>query len=130
MLKPTILVASLNRDQSKTICDCLKNAGYQVLVTDQGRNALEMVRSSKPDLVLVDWKLPDLSGLAVTRTIRAEEDLSALPIILRSAEMNEVDIEIGLDAGADMCLKEPLHPAEFMARIRAVLRRSNGQKIR
>ena len=130
MLKTTILVASPKKDQSKTMCDCLKKAGYQVLVTDQGCNALEMIHSNKPDLVLVDWKLPDLSGLAVTRSIRAEADISATPIILCSAEMDELDIEIGLDAGADMCLKEPLHPAEFMARIRAVLRRCNGQKIR
>lgn len=108
------------------ICDCLESAGYRVLATDLGRSALEMIRTRRPDLALVDWKLADLSGLAVTRTIRAEESFSKLPIILRSAEMNELDVEMGLDAGADMCLKEPLHPAEFIARVRAVLRRCYG----
>lgn len=123
MPNETILVVSSMEHQSRLICDCLQHAGYQVLLDDLGERALGTILERSPDLALVDWKLPDLSGLALIRMIRSDELASKLPIILTGAGMREEDLILGLDAGADICLKEPFHSEIIIARVRALLRR-------
>jgi len=121
--RQTILVVSPKSDQTRMICQSLERAGYLVLVTEQGHEALELLHEFSPDLALFDWKLPDLNSLALIRTIRSEEWLANLPIILRGTEMKEDDFILGLEAGADLCLKEPFQAEVFVARVRALLRR-------
>ncbi len=123
MLEQTILVASPNSNQSKLICDCLKKAGYHVVVSDLGQGVLEIIRNQRPDLALLDWKLPDNSILAVIRMIRSDKTLPDLPIILRGSDMKEEDFMMGLEAGADLCLKGPFRSNIFLARVRALIRR-------
>jgi DNA-binding response OmpR family regulator len=123
MLGQIVLVVNSNNDQAKRIRECLQKAGFQVITASLGQSALEIVRSRRPDVMLLDWKLPDLSGLAVIRKIRSDEITFGLPIILTGVDMREEDLMIGLEAGADLCLKEPFHPDVFIARVRALLRR-------
>jgi DNA-binding response OmpR family regulator len=123
MGRSTIMIVSADGNQSRVMVDCLKNAGYGAQIASQGKSALEMIRSDRPLLIILDWRLPDLSGLAILRTIRAEAQTAKLPIILMSREMKEEDILIGLEAGADICLAETFHPKVFVARVRSLLRR-------
>lgn len=126
MFRQTILVVSPDHDHSRRLRECLEKAGYRVLVVGLGLSALEMIQNRAPDLVLFDWKLPDLNSLAVIRQIRAGESTMQLPIILKGIEMVEEDLILGLEAGADLCLKEPFHPEVLIARVRALLRRSRA----
>jgi two-component system phosphate regulon response regulator PhoB len=82
MVNQTILVASQNQPQAKMIGESLTNAGYQVLAVEQGQSALFAIQHQKPDLVILDRKLPDLSAFALTRMIRSNLEGKDLPIIL------------------------------------------------
>jgi two-component system phosphate regulon response regulator PhoB len=103
--------------------DCFERAGYQVLIANLGYTALATIHDKKPDLMLLDWKLPDLSGLAMIRSIRSDKQIANLLIVLEGMDMKEEDVMLGLEVGADLCLKEPFHPKVIVARIRALLRR-------
>lgn len=123
MFKQTILVVSPNTDQSNLICASLEKAGYRVVVTSLGHSALGKIHNLRPDLVFLDWRLPDLSGLALIRSIRSDEWAADLPVIVHGLDMCEEDLMMSLEAGADVCLREPFHPEVFVARVRALLRR-------
>jgi two-component system alkaline phosphatase synthesis response regulator PhoP len=103
--------------------DYLENAGYGVLATGDGRTALAIARSEKPDLVVLDLNLPGMDGLDVCRQLRRESDV---PIIMLTARIEETDRLIGLEIGADDYITKPFSPRELVARVRAVLRRSSG----
>jgi two-component system phosphate regulon response regulator PhoB len=123
MLKQTILVVSPNGGQSNMICESLEKTGYRVVVTGLGQSTVDMIHQLMPDLVLLEWRLPDLSSLALIRRIRADEWAADLPIIIHGMDMGDEDFLMGLEAGADFCLREPFHPEVFIARVRALLRR-------
>jgi DNA-binding response OmpR family regulator len=123
MLKQNVLVVSPNGDQSSMICESLEKAGYRVVVAGLGQSAVDMIHQLMPDLVFLEWRLPDLSSLALIRRIRADEWAANLPIIIHGVDMGDEDFLIGLEAGADFCLREPFHPGVFIARVRALLRR-------
>lgn len=95
--------------------------GYEVLVAEDGAQALSMAQSEAPDLVILDLMLPKLDGYEVARRIR---EFSSVPIIMLTARSGEVDIVRGFDAGADDYLTKPFSVNELMVRVRAVLRRS------
>ena len=86
--------------------------------------ALAMVRDERPDLVVLDWMLPSISGLEVCRSIRRNKDFKQLPIIMLTARAEEEDRIRGLDSGADDYVTKPFSPSELVARVRALLRRS------
>jgi DNA-binding response OmpR family regulator len=98
----------------------LQKDGYDVLVAYDGREALDIARQKKPDLVVLDLMLPVIDGLDVCRILRAE---SKVPIIMLTARTTESDKLLGLDLGADDYVTKPFSPRELLARIRAVLRR-------
>lgn len=98
----------------------LEGSGYETLAARDGKSAVDLAASQKPDLVLLDIGLPVLDGFEVCRRIR---EFSASPIIMLTAKAGEADKVRGLDAGADDYLTKPFGPAELLARIRAVLRR-------
>jgi DNA-binding response OmpR family regulator len=101
--------------------DYLEHAGFAVFTARDGREALQAVHQHRPDLVVLDLGLPELDGLDVTRTLRRD---SNLPIVMLTARDDEVDKLLGLELGADDYLTKPFSPRELVARVRAVLRRS------
>jgi DNA-binding response OmpR family regulator len=102
--------------------------GYEVITASDGATGLERARSQKPDLVLLDIMLPRLSGLEVCKTLRGE-GFSA-PIIMLTARGQEIDKVVGLELGADDYVTKPFSIRELLARVRAILRRTDGVKKR
>ena len=103
--------------------DYLENAGFAVLTAGDGSSAVHAFRTRHPDLVVLDLGLPELDGLDVTRAIRAE---SVTPIVMLTARDDELDKLLGLELGADDYITKPFSPRELVARVRAVLRRTEG----
>ena len=102
----------------------LEQAGYRVFVAYDGETALHMLRRERPDLVVLDLMLPDRDGWDVTRVMRNDASLAATPIIMLTARVEHHDRIVGLELGADDYVTKPFHPGELLARIRAVLRRT------
>jgi two-component system phosphate regulon response regulator PhoB len=102
----------------------LSKEGYQVSLQSDGEDALYAISDEKPDLILLDWMLPNVSGIEICRQVRARADLKDTPIIMLTARGEEDDRIRGLETGADDYLTKPFSMSELTARIRAVLRRS------
>jgi phosphate regulon transcriptional regulatory protein PhoB len=107
----------------------LSRAGMEMLEAGSVREAEDVLRIRRPDLVLLDWMLPERSGIALLRHIRQDEGLSDIPVILLTALAEEARRVQGLEAGADDYVVKPFSPPELIARIRAVLRRAAGRDI-
>jgi two-component system alkaline phosphatase synthesis response regulator PhoP len=107
----------------KLACDYLEGAGFRVLTAADGLTALASARRERPDLIVLDLKLPGMDGLDVTRALRKESDV---PIIMLTARVEEADRLIGLELGADDYITKPFSPRELVARVRTVLRRARG----
>jgi two-component system phosphate regulon response regulator PhoB len=105
----------------------LEHAGHHVIRVGDAERALGIVKSALPDLLLIDWMLPGMSGLALARQLRQEDRTREIPIILLTARGGEADKIAGLEAGADDYVTKPFSPRELLARIRAVLRRRAPQ---
>ena len=112
----------------------LEAAGFRVTHAADGAEALRAMDNEKPDLVILDWMLPKLSGIDVCRTVRRTAGLAHLPVIMLTAKGEEDDRIRGLNAGADDYVVKPFSPNELIARIHAVLRRAGtvaeGEPIR
>jgi two-component system phosphate regulon response regulator PhoB len=119
-----ILVVEDEPDIAELIRYNLASAGFDVTLAHDGRLALGLAQSIKPDLVLLDWMLPHVSGVEICGFLRENENTRSLPIILLTARGEEPDKIVGLNAGADDYVTKPFSPAELVARIHAVLRRS------
>ena len=103
--------------------DYLEQGGFRVSTAGDGRRALFVARSDRPDLIVLDLNLPEIDGLDVCRALRRESDV---PIIMLTARVDETDRLIGLELGADDYITKPFSPRELVARVRAVLRRVQG----
>ena len=101
----------------------LESDGYRVSEAVDGEEALLLVAEDPPELVILDWMLPSLSGIEVCRRMRRGPHMSAVPIIMLTARGEETDQVRGLDSGADDYITKPFSPRELLARIRAVMRR-------
>ena len=119
----TILVVEDEPAIQELIAYNLKQAGHQALRADNAEQALNLVSNALPDLVLLDWMLPGLSGIEFARRLRADKRTRTVPIIMLTARSDEQDKLAGLDSGADDYITKPFSPRELMARIKAVLRR-------
>jgi two-component system, OmpR family, phosphate regulon response regulator PhoB len=102
----------------------LEKEGYRVSVAADGEEGLSGIEDSKPDLVILDWMLPLVSGLELCRQVRRKPATRTLPIIMLTARSEETDRIRGLEIGADDYIIKPFSPSELMARVRAVLRRA------
>ena len=102
----------------------LRRAGFEVREAVDCRQAREALADERPDLVLVDWMLPDMSGLELTRTLKRDRETRELPVIMLTARAEEADKVTGLESGADDYVTKPFSPRELIARINAVLRRA------
>ncbi len=107
----------------------LEKEGFQVLVAYDGNMALHLIRSERPDLVLLDLMLPNRDGWGVTRIVRGDTNLAAIPIIMLTARVEDGDKIFGLELGADDYVTKPFNPREVVARVRAVLRRVQGEPV-
>ncbi|MEQ1879370.1 MAG: phosphate regulon transcriptional regulator PhoB [Burkholderiales bacterium] len=123
----TILVVEDEPAIQELIAFNLKQAGHQALRADNAEHALKLVQSALPDLVLLDWMLPGLSGIELARRLRADKRTRTVPIIMLTARTDEQDKLQGLDTGADDYITKPFSPRELTARIKAVLRRRAPQ---
>ena len=101
----------------------MQREGYLVLAAQRGDEGLNLIRSERPDLVLLDLMLPGMDGLSICRQMKSDSSLREIPIIIASAKGEESDVVIGLEMGADDYLAKPFSPRELLARIKAVLRR-------
>jgi two-component system, OmpR family, alkaline phosphatase synthesis response regulator PhoP len=104
--------------------DYLEQSGFRVLPSNDGLSALAAARQEKPDLIVLDLNLPGMDGIDVCRALRRE---SSVPIIMLTARVEETDRLIGLEVGADDYISKPFSPRELVARVRAVLRRTQGE---
>jgi|SRR3972149_5404586 len=104
----------------------LSKEGYQVAAVGDGVAGLEKIRKSQPDLLVLDLMLPKLSGMEVCKEIRRDQALKQLPILMLTARGEEMDRVIGLEVGADDYVTKPFSPRELVARIRALLRRTES----
>ncbi len=120
----TILLVEDERSIRDMIAFSLKRAGYGVREAEDCRSARAALADRLPDLMLVDWMLPDTSGLELTRSLKRDRMTRELPIIMLTARAEEGDKVRGLDNGADDYITKPFSPRELLARIGAVLRRA------
>jgi two-component system, OmpR family, phosphate regulon response regulator PhoB len=120
---PRVLVVEDEAAIAELVAMNLRHAGFEVVLAADADAALREVAGELPDLVLLDWMLPGLSGLQLAQRWRADARTRALPIIMLTARAAEDDRVSGLDAGADDYLSKPFSPKELLARMRAVLRR-------
>ena len=122
-MNPRILVVEDEDALSTLLQYNLEKEGYAVSVSGDGEEALVSIDESQPDLVVLDWMLPKVSGIEVCRRIRGKAETRNLPVIMLTARGEESDRVRGLDTGADDYLTKPFSMVELNARIRAVLRR-------
>ncbi len=104
----------------------LEHDGYRVVKAESGEVALELLEKEKIDIVLLDWMLPGIDGIEVLKRIRAHKSYQTLPVILLTAKGDEISKVVGLEVGSDDYLVKPFGVHELLARIKAVLRRSEG----
>jgi two-component system phosphate regulon response regulator PhoB len=124
MTAKRILIVEDEKPIRDMIAFGLRRAGYDVREAEDCREARERIVDVRPDLMLVDWMLPDMSGLELTRSLKRAKDTEEIPVIMLTARAEEQDKVGGLEGGADDYITKPFSPRELLARIQAVLRRT------
>jgi phosphate regulon transcriptional regulator PhoB len=123
VIKKRILVIEDDRDIVELVRYNLEKDGYQVFTATDGATGVAQVKKSPPDLLVLDLMLPKLSGLEICKEIRRDAALNRLPILILTARGEEADRVVGLELGADDYVTKPFSPREFVARVKALLRR-------
>lgn len=126
MSKEKILVVDDEQDLVKLIRYHLEKDGYKVITAYNGDDALFLTRKERPELIILDLMLPGIDGLEVCRKLKADQELAHPAIIMLTAKGEEADITKGLKLGADDYMTKPFSPKELVARVQAVLRRTQG----
>ena len=124
---PLILIVEDEEPLAEMLSYNLERGGFRTVVATTGEEALSRADVELPDLAVVDWMLPERSGVEVCRVLRSRDDTKSLPIIMLTARGEESDRVLGLEAGADDYVIKPYSPREMVARINALLRRSEVQ---
>ena len=128
MSRPTVLIVEDEREIAELIQFNLQRAGFDTTMVSRGKAALEAVRKSPPDVVLLDLMLPDLDGLEICRRIRAADAERRTAIMMVTAKGDEADVVTGIELGADDYISKPFSPRVLVARVKAVLRRTGEPK--
>jgi len=123
-----ILVAEDDLEIAGPLVRTLQAEGYSVALVSDGLSALEKAKSTKPDLIVLDLGLPNIHGLDVCRSLRAQK--LDMPILILTARTSELDLVVGLDAGADDYIMKPFRTSELLARLRALVRRVDGHDVK
>jgi two-component system phosphate regulon response regulator PhoB len=124
MAETRILVVEDEQPIRDLIAFGLRRAGFQVALAENSQAARASIGDKRPDLMLVDWMLPDMSGLELTRQLRKDANTRDIPMIMLTARADEADKIAGLEGGADDYVTKPFSARELVARIQSVLRRS------
>ena len=124
MTAPLILVVEDEHPQAEMLRYNLEASDFRVILAQDGEQGLLLAREHLPDLVVLDWMLPKVSGIALCRQLRADAETRAIAIIMVTARGEEADRIRGLDTGADDYIVKPYSPSELISRIRAVIRRT------
>jgi two-component system phosphate regulon response regulator PhoB len=124
MASKRILVVEDEKAVRDMIAFGLRRAGFDVHEAEDCRAARARMVDARPDLMLIDWMLPDMSGLELTRSLKRSKDTEEIPVIMLTARAAEADKVSGLEGGADDYITKPFSPRELLARIQAVLRRA------
>ncbi|MCT8160462.1 phosphate regulon transcriptional regulator PhoB [Pseudoruegeria sp. SHC-113] len=126
---PAVLVVEDEPAQREVLAYNLEAEGYQVSRAENGEEALLLVDEEVPDLILLDWMLPNVSGIEICRRLKTRAETRAIPIIMLSARSEEVDRVRGLETGADDYVVKPYSVVELMARVRTQLRRTRPATV-
>lgn len=121
--RPSVLLVEDEPAQRAVLSYNLEAEGFEVRTADNGEDALALIGEEAPDLILLDWMMPHVSGIEVCRRLKARPETRGIPIIMLSARSEEVDKVRGLETGADDYVIKPYSVVELMARLRAQLRR-------
>ena len=116
-----ILIAEDERDIRDLIAFTLRFAGHEVFAATNGEEAVEMAPKVNPDIILMDVRMPRMTGYEACRELKANPDLAVIPVIFLSAKGQESEIQQGLDAGADDYLLKPFAPDQLTTRVKAIL---------
>ncbi len=122
----TILIVDDEPDALELVAYNLKQAGYNVVAAKDGAEALEKVRSTAPDLIVLDVMLPEMDGFALCRVFKGAPVTAGIPIIMLTAKAAEIDRVLGLELGADDYVTKPFSPRELLLRVKKLLQRSAG----
>ncbi len=125
MGKINILLIEDDNSIAEIIKFNLKAFGFQISYLNNAEEALEIIDINRPDLIILDWMLPNMSGISLARTIKKKKDIRQIPIIMLTARTDEEDKIKGFESGIDDYISKPFSPSELNARIKAVLRRTN-----
>ena len=129
MSQPTVLIVEDEPAQVEVLAYNLKAEGFHVITADNGEDALILVDENMPDLILLDWMMPHVSGIEVCRRLKIRPETRSIPIIMLSARSEEIDRVRGLEIGADDYVAKPYSIIELMARVRAQLRRTRAAAV-
>ncbi|MGC8490178.1 MAG: response regulator [Syntrophobacteraceae bacterium] len=127
MNRSKILVVEDDEDIAQLLALTMKKAGFEVAVSENGQEALHLIRRHPPDLLLLDLMIPGVDGFEVCREIKRDPRTAEVPVLILTARGEEIDRIIGLELGADDYVVKPFSPRELLLRVRAILRRS-GQE--
>ena len=119
----TVLIADDEPNQLELIKFNLKEANFDVITAENGEQTVAFAQETHPDIIILDWMMPYMSGIEVCRDLRSRSTTREIPIIMLSARSEDGDRTLGLDIGADDYMTKPFSPKELIARIKAVLRR-------
>jgi two-component system phosphate regulon response regulator PhoB len=123
-----ILIVEDHKPLRNLLSFLLSGAGYEPVETTDARSAIDEAQRQQPDLILLDWQLPDMDGIRLLKHWRSDELTARIPVIMMSGQARESDRVTGLRAGADDYLVKPFGKDELLARVQAVLRRSGSQR--
>ena len=129
MQSPNVLIVEDEPAKREVLAYNLEAEGYRVSQADNGEEALLIVSEEKPDLIVLDWMLPNVSGIEVCRRLKARNETRNVPIIMLSARSEEGDLVRGLETGADDYMFKPYSVVELMARVKTQLRRSRPAAV-
>ena len=129
MIRPTVLLVEDEPAQRELLAYNLEAEGFDVITADNGEDGLLLVDENDPDLIVLDWMMPQLSGIEVCRRLKSNSKTRQIPVIMLSARAEEVDRVRGLETGADDYVVKPYSVIELMARVKAHLRRIRAAAV-
>ena len=129
MIRPTVLLVEDESAQREMLAYNLESEGFDVITADNGEDGLILVDENDPDLIVLDWMMPQLSGIEVCRRLKSNSKTRQIPVIMLSARAEEVDRVRGLETGADDYVVKPYSVIELMARVKAHLRRIRAAAV-